>query len=107
MKISCDMAIDLIPLYKDGAASEDSRNALEEHLRTCKDCSRIFRCYTRDTVGNHHRSYLEPTKSIERKYTHLANELHKKHMTDTVSMVCAVAVTVGAVMYLLIKADNN
>ena len=31
----CDLYMDLMPLVKDGAASEDSRAALEAHLKEC------------------------------------------------------------------------
>ena len=31
-KITCDMCIDLMPLVQDGVASEDSRNAVLQHL---------------------------------------------------------------------------
>ena len=38
MIISCEIAADLLPLYLDEGCSEDSRAALEEHLRTCPSC---------------------------------------------------------------------
>jgi len=41
-KISCDICIDLMPLVQDGVASEDSRNAVLQHLRECPDCSALF-----------------------------------------------------------------
>ena len=38
MKIDCGIASDLIPLYLEELCSEDSRAALEEHLRECPAC---------------------------------------------------------------------
>lgn len=38
MKISCRIADDLLPLYLDDSCSEDSRAALEEHLKECPSC---------------------------------------------------------------------
>lgn len=38
MKISCEMAEDLLPLYLDGSCSMDSRNVVEEHLANCPGC---------------------------------------------------------------------
>ncbi len=107
MKISCDMAIDLIPLYKDGAASDDSRHALEEHLESCSECSRIFRRYSHDIYGSPKRSYIEPTKSLEQKYTYIANELNKRHMTNMISMILALSVSVGTAVYLWLKYEKN
>lgn len=41
-KISCDMCIDLIPLVHDGVASDDSRNAVLQHLQECPGCSVLY-----------------------------------------------------------------
>ena len=41
-KISCDMCIDLMPLVQDGVASEDSRNAVLQHLEECSDCRALY-----------------------------------------------------------------
>ena len=37
-EISCDICRDLLPLVQDGVASEDSRAAVEAHLRSCPAC---------------------------------------------------------------------
>lgn len=41
-KITCDMCMDLIPLVKDGIASEDSKQAVEAHLKTCEACKKRY-----------------------------------------------------------------
>ena len=41
-KITCDMCIDLMPLVQDGVASEDSRNAVLQHLQECSDCRALY-----------------------------------------------------------------
>lgn len=40
MKIPCDIIKDLLPLYNDGVCSEESVNAVEEHLTDCPDCTK-------------------------------------------------------------------
>lgn len=42
MKISCAIADDLLPLYVDESCSEDSKAALEEHMKSCPAC--LERC---------------------------------------------------------------
>lgn len=37
-RISCNIIKDLLPLYLDNAASEESRELIEGHLRECEDC---------------------------------------------------------------------
>lgn len=41
-KISCDICMDLIPLVKDGIASEDSKKAVEEHIEACETCRKLY-----------------------------------------------------------------
>lgn len=41
-KITCDMCMDLMPLVKDGIASEDSKRAVKEHLETCESCRKRY-----------------------------------------------------------------
>jgi large conductance mechanosensitive channel len=36
------MCIDLMPLVQDGVASEDSRNAVLQHLQECPDCRALY-----------------------------------------------------------------
>ena len=43
MHITCDMAMDLAGLYKDGLASEDSTRAVEQHLKECPFCRRYYK----------------------------------------------------------------
>lgn len=41
-EITCDLCMDLIPLVKDGVASEDSRRAVEKHIASCDVCSALY-----------------------------------------------------------------
>jgi hypothetical protein len=41
-KFSCHVCMDLIPLVKDGIASEDSCALVKEHIATCENCSNAF-----------------------------------------------------------------
>ncbi|SHL63655.1 Putative zinc-finger [Anaerocolumna jejuensis DSM 15929] len=38
MEKNCDIIKDLLPLYIDGVCSEDSKKAVEEHIKTCESC---------------------------------------------------------------------
>ena len=38
----CELYMDLMPLVKDGAASDASRTALEQHLTQCENCRALF-----------------------------------------------------------------
>lgn len=40
--MSCALIRDLMPLCADGVASEESRAAVEEHIRSCNDCRALY-----------------------------------------------------------------
>ena len=40
--MTCDVIRDLMPLCADGVASEDSRAAVEAHIRTCEACRTLY-----------------------------------------------------------------
>ena len=42
LEFDCDLYMDLMPLVKDGAASETSRRALEAHLKDCAVCRELY-----------------------------------------------------------------
>ena len=43
MRNECNIVKDLLPLYIDGAVSEDSRKLVEEHTAVCEDCGKTRR----------------------------------------------------------------
>ena len=43
MKIHCNIAKDVMPLYIDDVLSEESKEAVEEHLTGCEDCRDYYR----------------------------------------------------------------
>lgn len=47
--ITCEVIQDLLPLYKDGCCSEQSKKLVEEHLTDCKECREMDRLY-QDTL---------------------------------------------------------
>ena len=52
MKYSCDIILDLLPLYIDDVASPSSRQMVEEHLAECTDCRNILGLMRNDEAEN-------------------------------------------------------
>lgn len=42
MKYPCNLIRDILPLYHDQVASEDSINAINQHLEECKECKEYY-----------------------------------------------------------------
>jgi len=51
-KITCEICKDLMPLVKDGIASEDSRLAVEEHVKECENCKAIYDSSVQESFVN-------------------------------------------------------
>ena len=43
IKITCEVASDLLPLYHDEVCSDDSRKLVENHLRDCMNCRSLLK----------------------------------------------------------------
>jgi large-conductance mechanosensitive channel len=43
--ISCNIILDLIPLVKDGVASEDSQKIVNDHIKNCSNCKAEFEAF--------------------------------------------------------------
>ncbi len=41
-KITCDLCMDLIPLVRDGIASNESKKAVELHMKSCVACNAFY-----------------------------------------------------------------
>ena len=49
MKISCNIIRDLLPLYAEDLASEDTRTLVDEHLCDCAECTGILESMKQNT----------------------------------------------------------
>lgn len=96
MSISCDMAMDLIALYKDGVASEDSRQAIREHLKGCPSCAHAFAAYSAERKAAGHPIAPRPVseEDLTAKYRLLAKNLRRSHLISTATVLSIVAVSV-------------
>lgn len=73
MKYSCDVIKDLLSLYCDNVCSEDSRAAVEEHLKECEPCRGELKklkdtTYT-DSLGQERNYVIESyKKNVKKKF---------------------------------------
>ncbi|BCJ97545.1 DUF4825 domain-containing protein [Anaerocolumna chitinilytica] len=67
MEKTCEIIKDLLPLYIDGVCSEDSKKAVEEHIKTCEDCKRELEDYQRE-ISAVERQEEEVIKKISSRW---------------------------------------
>lgn len=63
MEKRCSVIEDLLPLYVDGVCSDESRNLIEEHIKTCRSCKNLLEDMQNDNMGNVTGVQLELSKS--------------------------------------------
>ena len=73
-KINCNVIGDLLPLYVDGAVSEDTKKLVEEHLAECADCKKAAEDMEKElvlpvheTVAAAETSFLQKMKKTWKK----------------------------------------
>lgn len=51
MEITCDIAMDLVDIYVSGGASEDTKESVREHLKTCRECRCFYDEYRKSIIN--------------------------------------------------------
>ena len=99
MKINCKIADDLLPLYLDDICSDDSRTALDKHLKECAVCRAKLTRMQSGIIDD-----IQAEKSVPK----LANYAKKvrKHKIQVIALVIFVTIIASvalALIYLTIR----
>lgn len=99
MSISCKVIKDLLPLYADGACSDETKKLVEKHIGDCEDCFEALRKM---------QSPIETEKSEAIKKRYSAKKAFKKIRRIWVVSVIIVLVIAIPLAYLGVnQAANN
>ena len=78
-KISCDICMDLIPLVKDGIASQESCNAVKNHIDNCERCKAEF-----DEIKEKNKLNNENIKMNDKK---IISKIKKRLINGAIIMI--------------------
>lgn len=97
-KISCNVIGDLLPLYVDGAVSEDTKKLVEEHLAVCGDCKKAAEEMEKELVLPVH----ETVTAAETSFLQKMKKTWKKGRirTAVISVAVTAVVILGSYMAL-------
>ena len=74
MKTNCDVIRDLIPLYVDRTASEESIRLVDEHCTECNDCRKtIEMCQADIEVNSNNKEKMEKVHQYKKAVPLLTN----------------------------------
>lgn len=97
-KINCNVIGDLLPLYVDGAVSEDTKKLVEEHLAECADCKKAAEDMEKELVLPVHETVAAAETSFLQK---MKKTWKKGRMRTAVISVAVTAVVIlGSYMAL-------
>ncbi|NCB50646.1 MAG: zf-HC2 domain-containing protein [Clostridia bacterium] len=101
MSLTCDNVLDLISIYKDGAASESTTAAIEEHLKHCRDCRRYYKQY--DSI-NRIVSKKQAEAEADGDFQRLYISLKRRHtLTIAFLAVCGVITLTAAIFAFIVR----
>jgi len=100
MKYPCDLIRDIMPLYHDEVASEESRRAVEEHLEECSACREYYAIICESDA-------VEPVvfdEETEKKTAASYKKVYKKIVKKTfkVAWISVLAVLGGIIGFFLL-----
>ena len=89
MKISCNVVRDLLPLYAEDLASQDSRNLVEAHICTCEDCKTLLNTMEKPTPI--------PGEPSMGSFNKVKKTIHRRRILSVIAAVIAVITIASAV----------
>ena len=94
--MNCKIIIDLLPLYYDDVVSEESRELVDDHLKTCEECRKVLEGFQETAKTN---NTLRIEGPLLNSFKAAKKRLHHKSVVKiAVSILCTVAV-VSALTY--------
>ena len=112
MKMSCEMAMDLADVYFSGNASEDTKNAVKEHLAECSECRKFYDGYSKGEEKCH-KVLVEACPDLEDELISdsmdkISKRLRRrKIISDSVKIFCLVVTIVVGIASLVFDIMND
>ena len=87
MKNECDIVKDLIFSYNDGILSETSKKLVENHLKSCENCSNVLKEIQQESHNKSEEKEIDAFKGIRKKIT-------KKNIVIFISLIFLILIII-------------
>ena len=87
MKNECDIVKDLIFSYNDGILSETSKKLVENHLKSCENCSNVLKEIQQESHKKSEEKEIDAFKGIRKKIT-------KKNIVISISLIFLILIII-------------
>ncbi len=87
MGLNCEVARDLVSLYKDGLASPVTMREVKEHIGGCAACAAYYREYDREVAAAHMMdAHTQPLPDLRKRYKALAKRMQTRDRTEKAAL---------------------
>ena len=109
MKYSCKIIQDLLPLYIDDVCSDESKNAVEEHLEECTDCRAVYVAMKEGERAGEQlaEADAEPIPGYEKQKAASLNSVKKKIFKKQILAAVVAVILIVAAGFAGVKTLQN
>lgn len=102
-KVNCEIVRDIIPLYIDDACSDESKTAIEEHIKNCSECKQMLELMNQED----YKIKLDITNE-NKKATEIVKKINNKIIRKQIIIAVVTAIIIGGVWayFNLIETTN-
>lgn len=98
MTISCNTIKDLLALYHDGVCSTETKQLVEEHLKTCESCQAELKAIQQTMPEYHLQQNLNEAEPIR----NLSKTWHKGMLKSAFKGILFATVVIAAFFFILL-----
>lgn len=108
MSLSCDIVIDLVSLFKDKLASDDSVKEIEAHLKQCPSCKKHYKYY--DSINKTtNLNQSSPNLNVDNytdRYKVISKKLRKRYTLSTTAIASLIGICAGVTILSVVKSQK-
>jgi predicted anti-sigma-YlaC factor YlaD len=78
MDLSCDIVLDLVALYHDKLASENSVQAINTHLKQCPSCRKAYNQYKLAEIKPTEPEIMTPEDELRMEFQEIAKRMRNR-----------------------------
>jgi len=78
MDLSCDIVLDLVALYHDKLASENSVQAINAHLKQCPSCRKAYKQYKLAEIKPTEPEIMTPEDELRMEFQEIAKRMRNR-----------------------------
>lgn len=102
MNLNCDVTRDLVGIYQDGLASENTEIAVKHHLQNCPKCREYYKSYK---IA---KPYPEELLSVqEREFVEVAQRLRARKLWKWIFTGSYILASIAAMIVLWLRLHEE